>query len=288
MRSDVPIQNKLESRKHNQISIFFIFGILAWGIYILSRPISEVALTKVTNKLYQIPFFESSYLYFYHHLLALVPVVIAMLIYPFFGNRFIFYKKWLVPILIASIPFVIWDILFSTGGIWGFNSNYITGIKIQSFPLEEILWFPVIGICSLFVYELLTHSGAALNHKAFKNWLWITIICSIVVSVYYRERMYTGFSSWSVVFMGFIFWKYDLSGLFARVLRSFMVLLIPMFLFDGILTGMFTKEGLVIYNLEECTGVRMVSIPIEDFLFGFSFILLIIFIENRIAKHWKQ
>ncbi|MBK9630286.1 MAG: lycopene cyclase domain-containing protein [Saprospiraceae bacterium] len=289
MKTNFPIHNKKNvGGNHSKISIFIFLGVLVWGGYILSRPIFEAELTKLSSHLYQIPFFESSYLYFYHHLFALIPVVLALMIYPFFGTRIYFYIKWLVPIIIGSIPFIVWDILFSKAGVWGFNTIYISGIGINSFPVEEILWFPVIGICSLFVYELITHKKLLLDQNGNENWVFLAVFCFFGMSVIFHERIYTGFSSWSVGFMALIYRNYDLSGLFVRVFRSFMVLLIPMFLFDGLLTGMFTKEGLVIYNLEECIGVRMVSIPIEDFLFGFSFILLIIFIENRIAKHWKQ
>ena len=53
-----------------------------------------------------------------------------------------------------------------------------------------------------------------------------------------------------------------------------------MILFDGLLTGMFTKQALVIYNVEEFSGLRIVSIPIEDFIFGYGFLAIIILLQN--------
>ncbi|HAP70135.1 MAG TPA: lycopene cyclase domain-containing protein, partial [Flavobacteriales bacterium] len=44
-----------------------------------------------------------------------------------------FYKKWkaLFPaLLIPATLFIFWDSLFTTQGVWGFNEQYLTGIKL--------------------------------------------------------------------------------------------------------------------------------------------------------------
>ncbi len=63
-----------------------------------------------------------------------------------------------------------------------------------------------------------------------------------------------------------------------------MIITLPMLIMDGMLTGIFTQEALIIYNPSENSGIRIISIPIEDFLFGFSFLAFIVWIKNVINK----
>ena len=46
-----------------------------------------------------------------------------------------------IALLVSAIPFIIWDIYFTYLGVWGFNSEYHSGILVFDLPLEEILFF---------------------------------------------------------------------------------------------------------------------------------------------------
>jgi lycopene cyclase domain-containing protein len=73
-----------------------------------------------------------------------------------FSKKLDFYKfpaRLVFSILIPFIVFVIWDIWATGRGHWGFNQNYITGIKIVNLPVEEVLFFIVIPFCALFTWE---------------------------------------------------------------------------------------------------------------------------------------
>ena len=68
----------------------------------------------------------------------LIPMVFSF--YP----KFQFYKKWtsLFPAIFIMMAFFIsWDIIFTNNGIWGFNPQYINGLKLFNLPLEEWLFF---------------------------------------------------------------------------------------------------------------------------------------------------
>ncbi|MBK9270648.1 MAG: hypothetical protein IPM48_03555 [Saprospiraceae bacterium] len=262
-----------------------VFAVLAiFGILILSRPVDEAHLLRSVPNLIRIPFFENEWMYFWHHLLAAGPVIVALMVYPFFGESMYFYKKWMISILMASIPFIIWDYFFSKMGIWGFNSKFITSFIPLGFPIEEVLWFPVIGICSLFVHELLLHyKPLKTEYNARRGMIFIGV-AALVLSVFNMDKMYTSLASLSVAGVVYLYWMKRFGALFILAIRSFVLLIIPMVLFDGYLTGMFTAEGLVIYHPEEYLGLRIISIPVEDFLFGFSFILSIIWIQKIYHK----
>lgn len=69
----------------------------------------------------------------------------------------------------------------------------------------------------------------------------------------------------------------------ARILKrpEFYIFLLIILLFKIIVNGYLTGENIVIYNQKFFLGLRIGSIPIEDFLFGFSMVALtVIFWES--------
>ncbi|MBN3040398.1 MAG: lycopene cyclase domain-containing protein [Candidatus Omnitrophica bacterium] len=70
-----------------------------------------------------------------------------------------------------------------------------------------------------------------------------------------------------------------------RLLRrkEFYVLLAVIFLFKLAVNGYLTRN-IVKYNPEFFLGIRVLSIPIEDFLFGFSMITLTLIFWERYKK----
>jgi lycopene cyclase domain-containing protein len=68
-------------------------------------------------------------------------------------------KKHLEPlfkaIFISAIPWIIWDIWATWRGHWGFNPDYILGLKFINLPIEEVAFFIVIPFCSIFVWTLI-------------------------------------------------------------------------------------------------------------------------------------
>lgn len=60
-------------------------------------------------------------------------------------------------LLIAMAPmlvvFIGWDLLGILRGHWSYNPQFITGLHIGVFPVEELLFFVVIPICALLSFE---------------------------------------------------------------------------------------------------------------------------------------
>ena len=69
---------------------------------------------------------------------------------------------------------------------------------------------------------------------------------------------------------------------------TFLVILIPFFVVNGILTGSFIEGEVVWYNNAENLGIRLGTIPIEDLGYAFNMIFMsILLIEKFKSKSFK-
>jgi lycopene cyclase domain-containing protein len=84
-------------------------------------------------------------------------------------------------------------------------------------------------------------------------------------------KEYTLFSAISV-FLTFILDKIAKTGIFKRT--EFYIFLPVIFFFKLLVNGFLTGKEIVIYNPDFFLGLRIGSIPVEDFLFGFSMVTI--------------
>jgi lycopene cyclase domain-containing protein len=54
----------------------------------------------------------------------------------------------------VALVFLAWDAVAIAAGVWTYNGDYITGIRLPfGLPLEEALFFVVIPVCALLTYN---------------------------------------------------------------------------------------------------------------------------------------
>lgn len=51
------------------------------------------------------------------------------------------------------IPFWVWDGVAALRGHWWFNEQYTVGVGWMGLPVEEWLFFPIVGFVSIFTWE---------------------------------------------------------------------------------------------------------------------------------------
>jgi len=190
--------------------------------------------------------------------------------------------------IIVGVLFLVWDSIFTAHGIWGFNEKYITGIYIFNLPIEEVLFFICIPYACLFTYYcLLLFYGWDLKTKTTNAIVAMLSILFLVIGIIFLNQYYTSCTFISTAFI-LSFMQFVLRvNWIGKLLRIYPILLIPFIIVNGILTGTGLDEPVVWYNDSRNLGIRLLTIPIEDVVYGFEMILLTIFFYAFYVKKLK-
>jgi lycopene cyclase domain-containing protein len=205
-----------------------------------------------------------------------------------FHPKLQFYKQW-KPFFAANaivlVVFVLWDIYFTQQGIWGFNEQYLTGFKVYNLPIEEILFFICIPYACVFTYHCLNLFFKMDLTPTLQQYVVVALLTVLLaVGIIYLNRWYTAttFISLSLV-LGFIHFVLKPKWL-GQLMAIYLVLLLPFFIVNGILTGTGLPEPIVWYNDNHNLGLRMLTIPVEDTFYGFELILLNVLLYHTFQK----
>ena len=188
------------------------------------------------------------------------------------------YKRWkyLLPaILITMLVFVVWDIIFTHNGYWFFNPIYNSGIYINKLPLEEYLFFIVIPYaCAFSFYAIQFHFPKfKLNEQWTKMVTFLLTVASVLMSFLNRDYTYT-FVVLLVLPVILLLSYYFAREVLQYYLAIYLILLIPFFIINGILTGTGIEQPVFDYSPQAILGIRILSVPVEDMFYNFSLLLL--------------
>lgn len=201
-----------------------------------------------------------------------------------------FSKKWkyLGPaILLPASFFLIWDQIFTDMGVWGFNPDYILGVYLFDLPIEEILFFICIPYACVFTYEAVGYFSKQDHLKSFTNVITgLLIVVLLIVSIANTHRWYTFITFLlCALFLTYLHFKVKPKFL-GKFYLSYLFILIPFVLVNGVLTGTGLENPVVWYNNAENLGVRLGTIPVEDTIYGMMLILMNVTIfENLQSKY---
>lgn len=186
-----------------------------------------------------------------------------------FEKKLNFYSKWkyyFPGMFFTAAIFLVWDYFKTKHGVWGFNDQYIIGLKFFGLPIEEILFFITVPYSCTFIYVSLSWFLA--NHT-FKfspsRILLATSFLSLIASFFLIQKAYT----FSVLLGAGL-----VTPLLVRILTThqlqlfiftYIISLFPMAIVNGLLTSL----PVVIYDNTENLNVRIGTIPVEDFIYSF-------------------
>lgn len=186
-------------------------------------------------------------------------------------------KKWfaLFPaIIITAAFFIIWDVIFTKNGVWGFNEIYLVGISIVGLPLEEWLFFITVPFASVFIYECVKYFLPSVPTNRIIQIASLALSLALLcLAIWNSEKSYT-------------FWNFLFTGIFLLLIAlrnpqwlgqfwtAYFIHLIPFLIVNGILTGSMLAEPIVWYNNAHNLSIRIFSIPIEDTIYALLLLIM--------------
>ncbi|NQW37436.1 MAG: lycopene cyclase domain-containing protein [Flavobacteriales bacterium] len=200
--------------------------------------------------------------------------------------RFIrWWKSVFLSLFIVAFFFLVWDVIFTKIGVWGFNPTYHVNFTIFGLPLEEILFFICIPYASIFTHYAVGYffSNLELSKKVTSYLTIVLFFISVVVLILNTDKWYTlvNFS----VFAGLLAYSFFAKNMILqKFYLTFLVILIPFFIVNGILTGSFIHQEVVWYNNAENLGFRIGTVPIEDAFYAFSMLFANLILIEKFKK----
>lgn len=194
-----------------------------------------------------------------------------------FHPKLKFIKQWrhfVLPCLATASFFLIWDILFTCHGVWSFNSKKVIGIYFFNLPVEELLFFICIPYACLFTYHAISLFVKIKSYTKPTSIFSIFLILSLVlIAVLHIKQLYTSVTFFLLAIM-VIFILFKKVNWLTHFYFSFLLILIPFFISNGVLTGSWIDAPVVIYNNKYNLGIRLLTIPLEDIFYGMLLFLM--------------
>lgn len=191
-----------------------------------------------------------------------------------FDKRVAFYKKW--PAVFSSISLIIliygaWDIWKTASGVWSFNPEYAGESRFLLLPLGEWLFFVVVPYACVFILACVRAYVKDATLKLPRALFFAAAAVLAALGVALIGRTYTG-----VVLIAAALTLAASEALAPQSLRSrnfwlaMALTYAPFLIANGILTG----KPVVLYDDTRNLGLRVGTIPVEDFVYSFAMLLL--------------
>ncbi|MCZ2100181.1 MAG: lycopene cyclase domain-containing protein [Chitinophagales bacterium] len=191
--------------------------------------------------------------------------------------------------ILVAIPFIAWDVLFTAKGVWWFNTDYTIGLNIAGLPLEEWLFFIFIPFSCVFTYYSFDKFFKLEWLSGFNNLIvFVTIIVCSVVALLHHDKIYTLTTSTATVatliylhFIARVEW-------ISKASLVFTILMLGFFPVNGVLTGTGLASPIVNYNPGNFLDIRLLTIPIEDAVYGYTQFLLVLYFFKRFKQQYND
>ncbi len=183
-----------------------------------------------------------------------------------------------------AAPFILWDIWATATGHWAFSASHTLGFQLAGLPIEEILFFftaplgcwYVLSATTLYVKKSLITLPAA-------PFLVAGIICT-ALSLVLWDAQYTSFVLFLSAAVFFASWwksKKEVWSIPISLLWYYGICFALFFVFNSILTAV----PVVTYAESFVTGIRIGTIPIEDFLYNFLLVSSVVFMQQKVKEN---
>jgi len=202
-----------------------------------------------------------------------------------FDKKVAFYKQWkyvFPAMLLPALFYILWDIFFTEKGVWSFNEQYITGIKLHNLPVEEVLFFVVVPYCCIFIYACVRAYFPNIKNRGTGDLLFqIIAVAALLFGILQYDKYYTGYTFLLLaVFIAiyYIFRSFFKGFSATYFLIAYAIILLPFLFVNGLLTAI----PVVLYNNDENMSLRIYTIPFEDVFYGMLLVFLNILMYEKL------
>ena len=199
-------------------------------------------------------------------------------------------SHWRLKLLVSGIvmiPYIIWDAIV-TGSHWWFNEAYTLDFRLLGLPIGEWLFFLTVPFGCLLVWETLPSADSWLVQLKFLRYIRAVLYAALPIGVWIFStgRQYTGL----------VLFCFGLVGLVDMLLNVNLLLKPKTYLYLGIISvlilvfnGYLTARPVVLYGEAYQSGYRILTIPIEDFGYGFTLMLFnaMLYEKLKAARYGK-
>jgi len=208
------------------------------------------------------------------HLYSLIAVgVLAGPLALSFDSSVHFWTHWPatgLALVLTGILYLFWDSLVVRRGDWSFNPTYTGKLRLFHLPLGEILFFVAVPYACLFLFEVV---------RAYfpQGELWVVNPASLYIGALvfvaaawiFRHLGYTFLALCSVViFLSTL--ALTRPALAGRT--EFWIWLGLCFVAFLLVNGLYTALPTIRYNPKTIWGIKIGTIPLEDFFYNLSYL----------------
>lgn len=180
--------------------------------------------------------------------------------------------------MLVAIPFIAWDVWFTHQGVWWFNTDYTLGIVIAGLPLEEWLFFICIPFSCVFTYFCIEKFFKLEWLMGFNNLIvFFSIIVCSVIALLHSDKIYTLVTGVATILTLIYLHFIARADWIAKASWVFTILMLGFFPVNGVLTGTGIDAPIVNYHSGDFLGIRLLTIPIEDAVYGYTQFLLVLY-----------
>lgn len=176
-------------------------------------------------------------------------------------------RSLMIATLVVAVPFVAWDAAVA-GTHWWFDPRYTLGVSLFGLPVEEVLFFIAVPYACAFSWETLI--GGAAARATGSTWIYVLPLALLVAgasSLLAGGPAYTGLTLLALGLAGTL--DHMLGTGLLRMPRywAFAALVLG---FTAVFNAYLTWRPIVHYGEAHQLGLRLGTIPIEDFGYGLA------------------
>ncbi|MDF1568877.1 MAG: lycopene cyclase domain-containing protein [Spirochaetaceae bacterium] len=223
---------------------------------------------------------------------AYLLINLAVILLPFalsFDRRVVFFRQWRAvfpAIILVGVFYIYEDILATSNGNWSFAEEWVGSVTILGLPPGEWLFFITVPYACVFIYACVR---AYIPEKTlhFPRFLfWMTSAFAALCVWIFRDQGYT------VVVMSVFAVTSLLVGLLRPDLLSSRQFWTALGISYGaflVVNGVLTGVPVVLYGADAIWGIRVITIPLEDFFYNFcllslNYLFFRIFLDGGLMK----